>query len=329
MNLPAGNSTAWPEVIFRPSSLEELRGALAEASARGQKIGPLDLSALDAVVEYTPEDMTVTAQAGLTLARLQAHLAERSQWLPLDPPQPERLSLGALLDTNASGPRRFGYGTVRDYLLGLRVVLADGRLVKAGGKVVKNVAGYDLGKLFVGGWGSLGVVVEATFKVQPRPEAEQFRRASCDSLKQVAAWLDRLAESDLAPVVLDWHNVSRPSASTGPAGEIVLGFAGAREDVEWQTERAATLGFTEAGDLDYVATFWADPTPPRRCSVAPSRLVQTVQELAPSTFVARAGNGTVFYRGGAPPPPALLPWDLMRRLKAAFDPQHLLPDLPP
>lgn len=303
--------------------------ALAEASARGQKIGPIDLGALDAVIDYTPEDMTVTAQAGRTLARLQAHLAERGQWLPLDPPQPERLSLGALLDTNASGPRRFGYGTVREHLLGLRVALADGRLIKAGGKVVKNVAGYDLGKLFVGSRGSLGVIVEATFKVQPRPEDEQFRRARCDSPEQAAAWLDRLAESDLAPVVLDWHNLSRPGAPTAPAGEIVLGFAGAREDVAWQLEMAATLGFTEAGDLAYESAFWAEPAPPQRCSVAPSRVVQAIRELEPATFIARAGNGTVFYRGGAsPPPPPLPPPELMRRLKAAFDPQHLLPDLP-
>src|SRR5438552_3360089 len=107
--------------------------------------------------------MTVTVETGLTLAALQARLAERGQWLPIDPPNPQTATLADILNANGSGPHRFGFGTIREHLLGLTVALADGRLIHSGGKVVKNVAGYDLCKLFVGSHGTLGVAVEATF----------------------------------------------------------------------------------------------------------------------------------------------------------------------
>src|SRR6185503_10819360 len=155
-----------------PSSAEELARSLRDASQAASRIERIDLSALSRILEHAPEDMTVTVEAGATLASLQRALASRGQWLPVDPPHPERLTLAGLLDTNASGPRRAGFGTIRDYVIGLRVALADGRLIRSGGKVVKNVAGYDLMKLFIGARGTLGVIVEVTFKLLPLPEAE-------------------------------------------------------------------------------------------------------------------------------------------------------------
>src|SRR5262245_10838806 len=146
------------------ATLDDLRAALTAANAKRERLMTVDLRAFDRVVEYHPEDMTVTAEAGLTLAALQSRLAEHGQWLPIDPAGTEQMTLAGLLNTNASGPRRFAYGTVREHVLGLKIVLADGRLIKSGGKVVKNVAGYDLLKLFVGSHGTLGVIVEATFK---------------------------------------------------------------------------------------------------------------------------------------------------------------------
>jgi len=151
------------------SSVADVTSALLSSSAKHEKVSAFDLRAMREVLEYTPEDMTVSVEAGLTLAQLQTRLAEHNQWLPMDPPGADTLTIGALLAANRSGPRRFGYGTVREHLLGIKVVLADGRVIKAGGKVVKNVAGYDLCKLFVGSHGTLGVIVEATFKVLPRP----------------------------------------------------------------------------------------------------------------------------------------------------------------
>src|SRR5206468_10390855 len=121
---------------------------------------------------HAPEGRTVTGKSGVTLRVLRAELAKRGQWLPIDPPRPERLTIRELLEENASGPRRFGWGTIRDYLIGIRVALADGRMIKSGGKAVKNVAGYDLAKVFIGSRGTLGVAAVATFKLRPLPEAE-------------------------------------------------------------------------------------------------------------------------------------------------------------
>src|SRR5205814_2314689 len=211
------------------------------AHKRGEKISCVDLSALNRLLEHKAEDMTATVQAGMSLADLQKELARRGQWLPIDPPNPERLSIGALLATNASGPRRFGFGTVRDYLIGMTAVLADGRVIHAGGKVVKNVAGYDLMKLFVGSRGSLGVIVEATFKVLPRPETEHFVEVNCDSAGHADQLLEAVLSSELAPVVLDLHKWLLDARQLS----LVVGFAGPRDEVEWQVSRASELGFNQ------------------------------------------------------------------------------------
>ena len=127
---------------------------------------------LDRIVDHQAADMTVTVEAGCSLATLAATLGAAGQWLPLDPPRFEQTTVGGLIAANLSGPLRASQGTVRDLLLGLTVVGADGVIIHGGGRVVKNVAGYDLPKLHVGALGSLGVIVEATFKVRPRPERE-------------------------------------------------------------------------------------------------------------------------------------------------------------
>src|ERR1043166_1920874 len=193
-------------MTLKPESVSELAKLLAGAHASGEKVLSFDLRALSRLLEHKAEDMTATVDAGMTLAELQRELGKRGQWLPVDPPNAERLSIGALLATNASGPRRFGFGTARDYLIGMTAVLADGRVIHAGGKVVNNVAGYDLMKLFIGRRGSLGVIVEATFKILPRPEIERFVDANCDSARHADKILEAVLDSELTPVVLDLHN---------------------------------------------------------------------------------------------------------------------------
>jgi glycolate oxidase FAD binding subunit len=134
----------------------------------------LDLSKLNAVVEHEPADLTCTVESGIRLVDLQRALGAHGQWLPLDPALPEEATIGGILATNASGPARIRYGGPRDLVIGMSVALANGDLVKSGGRVVKNVAGYDMAKLHIGGLGTLGVITQASFKIAPLPLEEAF-----------------------------------------------------------------------------------------------------------------------------------------------------------
>ncbi|MGH7322327.1 MAG: FAD-binding oxidoreductase, partial [Candidatus Rokuibacteriota bacterium] len=151
------------------------------------------------VVEHEPGDLTATVEAGLTMDALQQALGTKGQWLSLDPPFPSRATLGGVLATNASGPRRYLYGTARDLVIGIRVVNPAGALVRAGGKVVKNVAGYDLAKLYIGSLGTLGLIVDATLKLRPRPEADRACWAVFDGVGPAAAAASAIMASDLMP----------------------------------------------------------------------------------------------------------------------------------
>jgi len=260
--------------------------------------------------------------ASMLFTALQVELAKHGQWLPIDPSRSERLTMGALLANNESGPRRFGYGTIREHLIGIKIMLADGKIIQGGGKVVKNVAGYDLCKLFVGSRGTLGVITEATFKLRPLPETEQFVQAGFQSPEKAAAFLDTVFESDLAPVVLDMHNLESRII-------VVLGFAGTREDVEWQAAKTRDLGANEPSSLEYEAVFWLHQLedPLRHVSVPPSRVAEFVRDLGKVSFVARAGNGVIWYRGGPEPRSEELPVKLMQRVKDTYDPNQILPGL--
>jgi glycolate oxidase FAD binding subunit len=307
-------------MVLTASNIAEVAAALSTATSH-DTITAFNLRQISRVLEYTPEDMTVSVEAGITLAELQCKLGEHGQWLPIDPPQAEDLTIGALLAGNKSGPRRYGYGTIRDYLLGIKVVLADGRTIKAGGKVVKNVAGYDLCKLFVGSRGTLGAIVEATFKVLPKPETEKIVAATFPTLEALAETLEQLAVSSVVPVIIDAHN-------HGDAPALVVGFAGANEDVAWQLGCARELGFTKDASLEYEQAFWDSSEPVECVSVLPSKVVDTLRQINAKSYVARAGNGIIYYRGGKGLDHPTLPRELMRRIKDTYDPKHLLPELP-
>ncbi len=314
-------------MILSGKTVEEISRRLAAAHSAGTKIEGYDLQSLDQIPEHVPEDMTVTVEAGVTLEALQKSLAKQQQWLPIDPPFPENATIGGIIACNASGPRRFGYGTIRDYLIGIKVVLADGKVVKSGGKVVKNVAGYDLQKLFVGSRGSLGVIVEAAFKLRPLPEAERILKANCSSLQEAGKVIAASLEAEITPVILDLHPGTDPP---GPVSfVVVLGLAGTAEEVEWQLSKAHDLGFTDPADLAYERAFWnRNDASWRRLSVLPSRLVDAIGSLGNAPFVARAGNGVIYHRANLEGPKANLPIQLMRRVKDAYDPRHILPELP-
>ena len=301
---------------------------------------PPELNSLPRILELTPEDMTVTVEAGLALGALQKELAKHRQWLPIDPPHAETTSIHDVLAQNLSGPRRFGCGTIREHLIGMKVVQADGRVIKSGGKVVKNVAGYDLAKLFIGAQGSLGTIIEATFKLRPLPEVERTFCRLAGDLTEVKAVLRAVLESELTPVILDAHRRTEKVESLALRGEslpdtarsasgatsVVLGFAGTRMEVEWQLNAARALGFAAEASLDYETAFWDDLTPAHRLSVLPSRLTECLARLDDRPFVARAGNGMIYFRGEAVAQQMAQPVELMRRVKAAYDPKNLLPE---
>jgi glycolate oxidase FAD binding subunit len=204
-----------PRLVVTPRNAQEVSGVIALANQRGlttlargggsrMHLGAIPASLdilietgkLARLLEHEAPDLTCQVEAGMTLADLQTHLAIKGQWLPLDPPAPAQTTLGGILASNASGPKRLRYGTARDLVIGLQVVQANGEIARSGGKVVKNVAGYDLNKLYIGSLGTLGVIVEANFKLQPIPTHERtllLTFSSChDAMQTIIAIMGSL-----------------------------------------------------------------------------------------------------------------------------------------
>jgi glycolate oxidase FAD binding subunit len=257
--------------VQTPLTAEELADMLRDASLRGRSVVPwgagtlqrlgappsagalmLRTTALDRIIEYHPPDLTITVEAGVALETLDTVLAEHGQWLPWLPPAPGSATIGGLLAAGVSGPLRLGYGAPRDWVLGMRVALADGRLVKSGGKVVKNVAGYDTHKLHIGALGTLGVIVEVTFKVFPLPTRSGALLAGCASRASALALAEQLRERLFAPaclallagdvaVRLAEHAPSAEALQAGRSQQTLLAarFDGAAAAVERQLGAAA------------------------------------------------------------------------------------------
>lgn len=162
----------------------------------------LDTTALAGVVAHVPGDLTVTVAAGTRFADLRSALARAGQFLPLDPPHADAATIGGIVAANSTGFWRFRYGGVRDLLIGTTSVLGDGTIARSGGRVVKNVAGYDLNKLFVGSLGTLGVLVECTFKVLPRPPVTAGARAQFARSADAFTAADAIARTSARPAAL-------------------------------------------------------------------------------------------------------------------------------
>jgi glycolate oxidase FAD binding subunit len=163
----------------------------------------LSTQRLNQIAHYDPGDLTIGVGAGALLGEVQKRLREHGQFLPLDPPRAIARTVGGVLAGAASGPLRHSYGGVRDFCIGIRFVTGDGELAKGGGRVVKNVAGYDLMKLLIGSHGSLGVIVEANFKVMPAPRQTATFFADFASLDEAIAFRRRLTASPLTPLCLE------------------------------------------------------------------------------------------------------------------------------
>ncbi len=180
----------------------------------------VDTHRLDQVVEHAAGDLVVTVQAGVHLDDLADVLATAGQRLALDPPpagdpgssDARGGTVGGLIATGVAGPLRFRYGSPRDLLIGITVIRPDGKITKSGGKVVKNVAGYDLGKLFAGSYGTLGLIAEATFRLHPKPETSTWISIECTNPESAAETAALMADSPLVPaaIELDWPSAAAP-----------------------------------------------------------------------------------------------------------------------
>lgn len=262
-----------PEAVVHARSVADVSATLAEAARDGTAVYPrgggtamgyggapvrpgivLDTRGLGEVVEHAARDMTITVQAGATVADLQARLSTQGQRLALDPAQPAQATVGGIIATGAGGPLRYASGTVRDHLLGVTVVDAYGRVVSGGGRVVKNVAGYNLCRLYAGSLGTLGVIVEATFQVRPLPAAHACLWAGFASADQADRALADLVDSQAQPAYIELlceHGLGllepgvRPAAG-GTPWWIAVGVQGQPESVRSGHESIAHV-LTRAG----------------------------------------------------------------------------------
>ncbi|MFM2093461.1 MAG: hypothetical protein RIS70_585 [Planctomycetota bacterium] len=196
----------------------------------------LELSGLDRVVDYPARDMTITVEAGIRLETLAKTLRAEGQELPVDAPQTSTATVGGLIATNLNGPRRYGHGAIRDYVIGIRAVDGRGETFQGGGRVVKNVAGYDFCKLLTGSMGTLGVITQLTLKVRPLPEQRLVVAAYPSSLQQVENVLATVERSVVTPVAMTL--LSGPEAISEPldaAYPLALVFAleGTAAETEW------------------------------------------------------------------------------------------------
>jgi glycolate oxidase FAD binding subunit len=248
----------------------------------------LSMRRLDRVVAHEPADLTVTVEPGVPLARLQALLASHNQFLPIDPPGAGEGTVGGLIATAAAGPSRHAFGTVRDWLIGVRVVHADGRISKAGGRVVKNVTGYEMTKLYAGSLGTLGVITEATFKLMPTSAAHRTLAVECRTAHAAATFAFAVWDAGLSLQAMELLSPPSSFAVLGAAGwTLLLRAAGTPGGVERTGSEIASL----ASGLDSKVTEpddgawqrWNDVFAPHdlalRLSVPPSTVGDTVDVL--------------------------------------------------
>jgi glycolate oxidase FAD binding subunit len=215
------------------------------------------------LLEYEPADLTCRVEAGMRLTDLQAALGAQGQRLPLDPPHPERATVGGMVAANSNGLGRARYGTVRDWVIGIAIAYPSGKVARAGGKVVKNVAGYDLMKLHIGALGTLGVVAEVNLKVQAIPESQVTALGHFEAPAPAVAAGLQLARSYLAPsaaIVLDRRSLWECGLTADWRWTLALKFEGYAREVDAARDQASGT-IRDAGGrvegVDLPETFWA------------------------------------------------------------------------
>lgn len=350
--------------VQKPATADETARILREATESGLAVTPigggrasemgdplercdieLRMSRQDRVLEHSQGDMVVTVEAGITIESLQSELHKKGQFLPLDPFNSPGHTIGGLLASGWTGPLRQRFGSPRDFVIGIRVALPDGRLASAGGRVVKNVSGYDMMKLHLGALGSLGVIVAASFKVFPNALHDVTFELACESFDEAWKAADQAMALPLPPAALEVLSSHR----------LLARFLGSKDAVGRMTDE---LGWNQADPTVWVEhsrrgpSSWARIAAPRHKmheilqslpsgaewwaspgigvvhwsitgGAAAVRDARATAESAGGSLVIMAGPDSLRRELGAwgSPPPTL---GLMQRLKRAFDPQRTL-----
>jgi glycolate oxidase FAD binding subunit len=368
-----------PGVVAAPATVAEAAEVMRTASRKGLAVVPrgaetrldwgmpplrcdllLDTARLDRVIEHAAGDLVVKAEAGLPAERLAGVLAEHGQRLALDAPLPGS-TIGGTIAAAAAGPLRLLYGTPRDLVIGLTVIRADGQVARSGGKVVKNVAGYDLGRLFSGSFGTLGLIVEATFRLHPIPAARAYVTCPLPDATRAYEAVQAVLHSPTVPSAVE---VIAPSGEAGITLGVLL--EGIPEGVAARTDQVTSLLDSDAQTGEEAPEWWGaypDGTTLIDVSAPPTALPLLLKEQAEGASVTWSADGRGYlglsaaatpgqagrtlerlrealaspHRGGAVvryapesvrndidlwgPVPA---FSLMRGVKEQFDPEHRL-----
>lgn len=245
------NAQNWAVVPFGSGSKQQIGNALKKYDVA------LSLEHFSQILEFEPQDLVVKVQAGCPLATLQARLAQDGLCLPVDPPWQDTATLGGIVSSHDSGPLRFSHGTVRDYLIGISLIQPDGAWTKFGSRVVKNVTGYDMCKLYTGAFGTLGLLLDFYFKLKPLAPSEKTVVVKFKGLTETAQALAKLFSSPLLPAAVELlnpaalefvnHSLDLTQGESGYA--VVLQFGDVENSVQWQVEQLEKLwdGLTAQG----------------------------------------------------------------------------------
>ncbi|HEX5883981.1 MAG TPA: FAD-binding oxidoreductase, partial [Pyrinomonadaceae bacterium] len=359
-----GEANISANTIF-PASTEEISEILKLASRERWNVLPtggmtwlkpqdksaakviVNTSRLNRIIEHEPADLIAIAQAGVKLVDFNAKLEESGQWLPLDPPDDGRATIGGVVATGLGGAQQFGYGRPRGSVIGMKVVMADGSVIKAGGRVVKNVAGYDLCKLFTGSYGSLGIITEVNFKLRPRPAREATIIATGavrDLLSSARAILEARLFPVAAEIVSSGFGNRLGITTTQPV--LLVRFAGNEKGVTYQLQEAlARLNHAEVVSDDAqlwqtaaAAYFWSYCVFSWSTRILPSELLAFSERVAKAGLVWQIGaldgrvrmfdnnerTGPLFNRSI----PAAVT-SLTQRVKQQLDPLKIMPEFMP
>ena len=308
-----------PSLVVFPHDIDHLSRAMAAAHEHETAVAPrgggtrmdlgnpperldvvIDVSGLNGVIQHNPADLTVTVQSGMTLGSLRRVLGDQGQFLAIDPPLPEQATVGGTLASGAGGPLRWHYGHPRDSVIGMKVVQADGTITKSGGQVVKNVSGYDMSRLHIGGLGTLGIIAEVSFKLTPLPQSEATLVASFASSQGALAAGMGVFHSAVTPLALAAFDssVKERTQVDAPSGAHLLAVRlggrprSLRRQVSECESRCREHGAAEVAEVDIsvaaalwrsLADFaWDETTRPvaaARASVLPGTMSELAETL--------------------------------------------------